>query len=99
MRISRSMMAAAFAAFLAGAGPALAQVEYKIPGIVDNSGPFADLTKHLIARDAVFKWWNDTEGKKLGITLTVKKRNASCVRAAGGGGASPPGGGDCDRGA
>jgi branched-chain amino acid transport system substrate-binding protein len=72
MRISRPTMAAALAAFLAGAGPALAQVEYKIPGIVDNSGPFADLTKHLIARDAVFKWWNDTEGKKLGITLTVK---------------------------
>lgn len=72
MRKSRLMMAAALAAFMAGAGSALAQVEYKIPGIVDNSGPFADLTKHLIARDAVFKWWNDTEGKKLGITLTVK---------------------------
>ncbi len=67
MRISRRMMAAALAAFMGCAGPALAQVEYKIPGIVDNSGPFADLTKHLIARDAVFKWWNDNEGKKLGI--------------------------------
>jgi branched-chain amino acid transport system substrate-binding protein len=72
MRKSRLMIAAALAACMACAGPALAQVEYKIPGIVDNSGPFADLTKHLIARDAVFKWWNDNEGKKLGITLTVK---------------------------
>jgi branched-chain amino acid transport system substrate-binding protein len=72
MRASTSFLAAALAASLAGAGPAAAQVEYKIPGIVDNSGPFADLTKHLIARDAVFKWWNDNEGKKLGITLTVK---------------------------
>lgn len=72
MRKSRLMIAAALAACMAGAGPALAQVEYKIPGIVDNSGPFADLTKHLIARDAVFKWWNDNEGKKLGIMLTVK---------------------------
>lgn len=54
------------------AGSALAQVEYKIPGIVDNAGPFADLSKHLVARDAVIKWWNDTEGKKLGIVLTVK---------------------------
>jgi branched-chain amino acid transport system substrate-binding protein len=72
MRASKSFIAAALAAFMAGAGPAAAQVEYKIPGIVDNSGPFADLTKHLIARDAVFKWWNDNEGKKLGITLTVK---------------------------
>ncbi len=66
------MLAAALAAGMVGPGPALAQVEYKIPGIVDNSGPFADLTKHLIARDAVFKWWNGNEGKKLGIKLTVK---------------------------
>jgi branched-chain amino acid transport system substrate-binding protein len=72
MRASTSFIAAALAAFMAAAGPVAAQVEYKIPGIVDNSGPFADLTKHLIARDAVFKWWNDNEGKKLGITLTVK---------------------------
>lgn len=49
-----------------------AAVEYKIPALVDNSGPFADLAKQLNARDAVFKWWNDTTGKKLGITLTVK---------------------------
>jgi hypothetical protein len=45
---------------MAGARPALAQVEYKIPGVVDIPGLFADLTKHLVARDAVFKWWVDT---------------------------------------
>ncbi|MGE3067396.1 MAG: ABC transporter substrate-binding protein, partial [Hyphomicrobiaceae bacterium] len=72
MRKTGWILAAALAAGMGGAAPALAQVEYKIPGIVDNSGPFADLTKHLIARDAVFKWWNDNEGKKLGIKLTVK---------------------------
>ena len=36
MTKSRLMMAAALAAFVGCAGPALAQVEYKIPGIVDN---------------------------------------------------------------
>jgi branched-chain amino acid transport system substrate-binding protein len=72
MRKTGWILAAVLAAGMGSAAPALAQVEYKIPGIVDNSGPFADLTKHLIARDAVFKWWNDNEGKKLGIKLTVK---------------------------
>lgn len=68
-------------AFLAGATalgmmtaavPAVAQTEYMIPGIVDFSGPFADLSKQLVARDAVVRWWNDTEGKKLNVKLTVK---------------------------
>ena len=56
-----------------GAGAAMAQVEYKVPGLADFSGPYADLTKHLVARDAVIKWWNDNDGKKLGIKLTVKE--------------------------
>jgi branched-chain amino acid transport system substrate-binding protein len=43
-----------------------------VPGLVDFSGPYADLTKHLLARDAVIKWWNDHDGKKLGVKLTVK---------------------------
>lgn len=55
-----------------GANAAIAQVEYKIPGLVDFSGPYADLTKHLLARDAVIKWWNDNDGKKVGVKLTVK---------------------------
>ena len=54
-------------------GLAMAETEYKIPALADFSGPFADLTKHLVARDAVIKWWNDNEGKKLGIKLTVKE--------------------------
>ena len=53
-------------------GSATAQVEYKVPGLVDFSGPFADLSKQLIARDAVVKWWNDNDGKKLGVKLTVR---------------------------
>jgi branched-chain amino acid transport system substrate-binding protein len=53
-------------------GTATAQVEYKVPGLVDFSGPFADLSKQLLSRDAVVKWWNDNDGKKLGVKLTVK---------------------------
>lgn len=56
------------------AGPlaAAAETEYRVPALTDFSGPFADVTKHLVARDAVLKWWSDTEGKKLGVKLTVK---------------------------
>src|SRR5271154_2354401 len=70
--MGRLKMLAMLAALVAGVLPASAQVEYRIAGLVDNSGPFADLSKHLVARDAVVKWWNDTTGKKLGIPLTVK---------------------------
>jgi branched-chain amino acid transport system substrate-binding protein len=56
----------------AGIPAAAAETEYRIPALTDFSGPFADVTKHLVARDAVVKWWSDTEGKKLGIKLTVK---------------------------
>ncbi|MES2227921.1 MAG: ABC transporter substrate-binding protein [Pseudomonadota bacterium] len=68
-RLSRAALALLIAA---GAGSAAAQVEYWVPGLVDFSGPYADLTKHLLARDAVIKWWNDHDGKKLGVKLTVK---------------------------
>jgi branched-chain amino acid transport system substrate-binding protein len=67
--LSRVTLAVAIAA---AASTAAAQVEYKVPGLVDFSGPYADLTKHLVARDAVIKWWNDNDGKKLGVKLTVK---------------------------
>jgi branched-chain amino acid transport system substrate-binding protein len=43
-----------------------------VPGLGDFSGPAADSTKDMLSRDAVFKWWNDNEGKKLGVKLTVK---------------------------
>lgn len=68
-RLSRAALALLIAA---GADSAAAQVEYRVPGLVDFSGPYADLTKHLLARDAVIKWWNDHDGKKLGVKLTVK---------------------------
>ncbi|OGK80583.1 MAG: hypothetical protein A2X52_03315 [Candidatus Rokubacteria bacterium GWC2_70_16] len=56
----------------AGTPAAAAETEYRIPALSDFSGPFADVTKHLVSRDAVVKWWSDTEGKKLGIKLSVK---------------------------
>jgi branched-chain amino acid transport system substrate-binding protein len=59
-------------AIATAATAATAEVEYKIPALSDYSGPFADVTKHLVSRDAVVKWWNDNDGKKLGIKLTVK---------------------------
>lgn len=51
---------------------ATAQVEYRVPGLFDYSGPFADLSKQFVARDAVVKWWNDHDGKKIGVRLVVK---------------------------
>ena len=56
-------------------GPALAEtnVEYKIPALCDFAGPYADLMKFMVpTRKAVVAWWNDTEGKELGIKLTLK---------------------------
>ncbi|TSA07957.1 MAG: ABC transporter substrate-binding protein [Comamonadaceae bacterium] len=67
--VSRAVLAVAIGTC---AVAATAQVEYKVPGLVDFSGPFADLTKQLVARDAVVKWWNDNDGKKIGVKLTVK---------------------------
>jgi len=69
-RISRIALALALAC---GAGGTLAQVEYKVPALADYSGPYADLTKQLVARDAVLKWWSDNDGKALGIKLSVKE--------------------------
>jgi branched-chain amino acid transport system substrate-binding protein len=60
-------------ALACAAGTASAQVEYKVPALADFSGPYADLTKHLVARDAVLKWWSDNDGKKLGVKLSVKE--------------------------
>jgi len=56
-----------------GTSVATAETEYKVPGLLDFSGPFADLGKHLIARGAVRKWWNDNDGKKLGVKLSLKE--------------------------
>ena len=67
-----AMGLAALMSVAAGTPAAAAETEYRIPALSDFSGPFADVTKHLVSRDAVVKWWSDTEGKKLGIKLTVK---------------------------
>jgi len=67
--LSRAVVALAMAT---AAGAATGEVEYKVPALADFSGPFADVSKHLVARDAVIKWWNDNDGKKLGIKLSVK---------------------------
>ena len=55
-------------------GQALAQTkEYSIPSICDFSGPFADIMPMFAdGRAAVIKWWNDTQGKKLGVKLIHK---------------------------
>jgi len=67
-----AMGLAALMSVAAGTPAAAAETEYRIPALSDFSGPFADVTKHLVSRDAVVKWWSDTEGKKLGIKLSVK---------------------------
>lgn len=47
--------------------------EYKVPVISDFSGSWAQLFKAWIPmQKAVFAWWNDTEGKKLGVQLELK---------------------------
>jgi branched-chain amino acid transport system substrate-binding protein len=66
---SKAVVALAIAT---AAGAATAEVEYKVPVLSDFSGPFADVTKHLVSREAVIKWWNENDGKKLGIKLTMK---------------------------
>lgn len=68
--LSKAVMALAIAT---AASVATAETEYKVPGLADFSGPFADVSKHLVARGAVIKWWNDNDGKKLGVKLTLKE--------------------------
>lgn len=45
---------------------------YNVTLLSDNSGPFADLSKRLAARAKIIQWWNDHEGKQLGIKLNPK---------------------------
>ena len=55
-------------------GQAQAQVkEFTIPVISDFSGAYAELFKAWVpVHKAVAAWWNDTEGKKLGVKLNLK---------------------------
>jgi len=47
--------------------------EYVVPTFCDFSGPYADLMKITVpAREAIFDWWNKTEGAKLGVKLVPK---------------------------
>lgn len=46
--------------------------EYEIPVLGDYSGPFADLTKRMAAREQVMEWWNVQVGKNLGVKLKPK---------------------------
>ncbi|MBU2648692.1 ABC transporter substrate-binding protein [bacterium] len=44
-----------------------------VPRFCDFSGPYANLMKiTLPAGDAIGKWWNETEGKQLGIEIQFK---------------------------
>jgi branched-chain amino acid transport system substrate-binding protein len=69
-----SMLMVAFVLSLPLSSPVQADVkEYRVPAFADFSGPYADIMKwSLPARDATIKWWNDTDGKKLGLKLTPK---------------------------
>ncbi|MBU2548065.1 MAG: ABC transporter substrate-binding protein [Proteobacteria bacterium] len=58
-----------------GAGPLQAAEvkEYVVPAFADFSGAYADAMKFLLpVRDGVIAWWNDTEGKNLGMKLVIK---------------------------
>jgi len=60
--------------FLVG-GQALAAgvTTYKVPGISDFTGGYAEVMKAWIpVQKAVVAWWNDTEGKKLGVKLNLR---------------------------
>ena len=64
-----------FAVTLLVSGQAGAQEvkELEVPAIMDFSGPYADLMKFVMpVRDAVGLWWNETQGKDLGIKLVFK---------------------------
>src|SRR5665811_1811269 len=46
---------------------------YEIPRFADFSGPYADVTKLMTSTsNAIMDWWNDTEGKKLGIKIVIQ---------------------------
>ena len=68
------VMLAVFLTFLIG-GQALAAgvTTYKVPVISDFTGGYAELFKAWVpVHKAVVAWWNDTEGKKLGVKLELK---------------------------
>jgi branched-chain amino acid transport system substrate-binding protein len=74
VKIGQTLFKAAVALVIAsGTCAATAEVEYNIAGLADFSGPAADSSKQTVSRDSVVKWWNDNEGKKLGVKLNIKE--------------------------
>jgi branched-chain amino acid transport system substrate-binding protein len=59
--------------FLVGGQAFAAVTKYKVPVISDFSGSWAQLFKVWVPmQKAIFAWWNDTDGKKLGVKLELK---------------------------
>jgi branched-chain amino acid transport system substrate-binding protein len=59
--------------FLMGGQAAADVTKYKVPVISDFTGSWAQLFKAWIPmQKAVFAWWNDQEGKGLGVELELK---------------------------
>ncbi len=73
-RIVRVLLIGMLVMTLSGTGYGQTPVkDYTVPAFADFSGPYADLMKFVIpTADAVFNWWNETEGQKLGVKLTRK---------------------------
>jgi branched-chain amino acid transport system substrate-binding protein len=76
-RLVRVLLIGVIVMALSGAGYGQAQVkEYSVPAFRDFSGPYADLMKFIMPTiDAVFGWWNETEGQKLGVKLAIKNHD------------------------
>jgi branched-chain amino acid transport system substrate-binding protein len=50
-----------------------APVTYRLAGLADYSGPFADVMKPLIeGRDGILKWWSAEVGSNLGVSVQAK---------------------------
>jgi branched-chain amino acid transport system substrate-binding protein len=67
------MVAVFLSIWVGGQALAAQGTTYKIPVITDFTGGYAYLFKPWVpVQKAVFAWWNDTEGKKLGVNLDLK---------------------------
>lgn len=71
--VTRVATAAAVAAAVAVNPATAAESTYRVVGLVDFVGPYADIAAPVFnGREAVIRWWNAEIGKDLGINLTVK---------------------------
>lgn len=70
--ISILMVMFVFVFSLSGHGQASVK-EYRVPMLMDFSGPYAEVNKwHAPPKDVIIKWWNETEGIKLGVKIVPK---------------------------